>query len=196
MRDFARRKNVIVKKGKRYVAKPAGSGANRSAISDPSDRVPRLMRLRLATPLALLALAVPVAACGEDEKDQYIDDFKPLNDKLLDVGRDLGVAVQGADDQSDAALAKQFSGLATRLEGVKKEIAALDTPADLKDEAAALDKNLDATVGDLENISEAAGKNNAQGAAAATVQLATDAQRVNTAQNKLAKATGADVGAN
>ncbi len=115
------------------------------------------MRLRLATPLALLALAVPVAGCGEDEKDQYIDDFKPLNDKLLDVGRDLGVAVQGADDQSDAALAKQFAGLATRLEGVKKEIAALDTPADLKDEAAALDKNLDATVEDLEDISEAAG---------------------------------------
>ena len=67
------------------------------------------MRLRLATPLALLALAVPVAGCGENEKDQYIDDFKPLNDKLLDVGRDLGVAVQGADDQSDDALAKQFA---------------------------------------------------------------------------------------
>ena len=152
------------------------------------------MRLRLATPLALLVLAVPIAACGESEKDKYIDDFKPLDDKLLDVGGELGAAVGGADSQSDAALAKQFGALATRLEGVNKDIAALDTPSDLEDEAKALNDRIDATVGDLEAIEKAAREHDAEDAAAATVQLAADSEEVNAAQNKLAKATGAEVG--
>lgn len=154
------------------------------------------MRPRLVTPLALLALAMPLAACGESEKDKYIDDFKPLNDKLLDVGGELGTAVGGADSQSDTALAKQFGALATRLEGVNKDIAALDTPSDLEDEAKALNDRIDATVGDLEAIEKAARAKDAEDAAAATVQLATDAEAVNVAQNKLARATGAKVGEN
>ena len=152
------------------------------------------MRSRLVTPLALLALVMPLAACGESEKDKYIDDFKPLNDKLLDLGRDLGTAVQEADTQEDAALAKQFGALAKRLDVVNEEIADLDTPSDLADEAKQLNGRIDDAVDDLRAIEKAAQENNAQDAAAATVQLATDAEAVNKAQNKLAKATGAEVG--
>ncbi len=152
------------------------------------------MRSRLATPLALLALAVSLAACGESETDKYVDDYKPLNDKLLEVGSDLGTAIDGVESKSDAALAKQFTALAARLEGVNKEIAALDTPADLQDEAKALNKTLGAATRDVEDIAKAARENDAQSAATATVQLSSDAQDVNTAQNKLAKATGAEVG--
>ena len=148
------------------------------------------MRLRLALPLALLALA----GCGKSEKDKYIDEFKPLNDKLLDVGRDLGAAVQGADSQSDAALAKQFGALARRLDGVNREIAGLDTPSDLEDEARELNGRIDDTVRDLKDIEKAARSEEAEDAAAATVQLAADSEEVNAAQNKLARATGADVG--
>jgi len=153
-----------------------------------------VVRLRLAIPLAALALTMPVAACGESEKDKYIDDFKPLNDTLLGLGQDLGGAVEGADTKSDTALAKEFAALAKRLEDVNKDIAALDTPADLEDEALTLNVRLDATISDLQNIAKAARNKDAEGAAAATVQLATDSQKVNTAQNKLAKATGADIG--
>jgi hypothetical protein len=152
------------------------------------------MRPRLVTPLALLALAMPLAACGESEKDKYIDDFKPLNDKLLDLGRELGAAVGGAESQGDAALAKQFGSLAKRLDGLNKEIADLDTPSDLDDEAKDLNGRIDDTVGDLEDIAKAAREHDAQDAAAGTVQLATDAEAVNKAQNKLARATGAEVG--
>jgi predicted nucleic acid-binding Zn-ribbon protein len=148
------------------------------------------MRARLALPLALMALA----GCGESEKDKYIDDFKPLNDKLLDVGRDLGAAVGAAETQNDAALAKQFGALAKRLEGVNEEIADLDTPSDLEDEAKDLKGSIDETVGTLEAIEKAAREHDAEDAAAATVRLASDSEQVNAAQNKLAKATGADVG--
>ena len=152
------------------------------------------MRLRLATPLALLALAMPLAACGKSEKDKYIDDFKPLNDTLLALGQDLSRAVDGADKKSDAALAKEFSSLATRLKAVNEDIADLETPAELENEEVTLNSRLDATITDIEDIAKAARGNDAEKAAAATVQLAADAQKVNTAQNKLARATGADVG--
>jgi predicted nucleic acid-binding Zn-ribbon protein len=152
------------------------------------------MRPRLATPLLLLALAMPLGACGQSEKDKYIDDFKPLNDKLLDIGGELGAAVGGADNQDDAALAKQFGALARRLDAVNKDIADLDTPSDLQDEAKALNGRIDDTVGELEAIEKAARGHNAEDAAAATVQLATDSEAVNKAQNKLARATGARVG--
>ena len=152
------------------------------------------MRLRLVTPLALLALAVPLAACGESEKDKYIDDFKPLNDRLLALGRDLGTAVDGADKKSDTALATEFSALAGRLKEVNTGIADLDTPAELEDEALALNVRLDATITDIENIAKAARGNDAEAAAAATVELSADSQKVNAAQNRLAKATGAEVG--
>ena len=152
------------------------------------------MFARFATPLALLALTLPFAACGESEKDKYIGDFRPLNDELLAVGGNLATALDGVESKSDAALAKQFGALATRLEDVRKQIAALDTPADLKDESKALTDKLGATTSDVEKIAEAARENDAQAAAAATVQLSSDAADVNKAQNKLARATGADVG--
>lgn len=152
------------------------------------------MRLRLATPLALLALAVPLAACGESEKDKYIDDFKPLNDKLLGIGQDLGPAVKSAEKKSDAAVTKEFGALATRLKEVNKGIADLDTPAELENEALTLNVRLDATIRDIEDIAKAARGNKAEAAAAATLQLSADSQLVNTAQNRLAKATGAEVG--
>ncbi len=152
------------------------------------------MLYRLAISLTLLTMALPVAGCGESETDKYIDDYSPLNDELLDVGRDLSTALEGVESKSDAALAKQFGGLATRLEDVSKQIAALDTPADLKDESKALTEQLDTTTGDVEDIAKAAQENDAEAAAAATVQLSSDAQEVNKAQNKLARATGADVG--
>jgi hypothetical protein len=144
--------------------------------------------------LALLALALPVAACGESETDKYVDDFKPLNDRLLKIGRELGDALEAADSQSDAALEKRFSALAKQLEDVNGEIAALDTPADLQDEAKGLNKALDAATLDVEDIAKAAGAKDAEDAAAATLQLSSNAQKVNSAQNKLARATGAEVG--
>jgi hypothetical protein len=152
------------------------------------------MRLRLITPLVLLVLALGLSACGESEKDKYIDDFKPLNDKLLNLGNELAQAVDGADKKTDAVLAKEFTSLATRLEAVNRDIAGLDTPAELQDEADALNSRLGATIGDIEDIARAARGNDAEEAAAATVKLATDAQKVNTAQNRLARATGAEVG--
>jgi hypothetical protein len=148
----------------------------------------------LAACLLAACLLASLVGCGQSEKDKYIDAYKPVNDRLLKVGTDIGTAVQSASTASDAGLAKKFDGLASRLETVKKDVDGLDTPADLKDESKALSATLAATTTDLRDISTAAKEKDGQGAATATLQLSKNAQTVNTAQNKLAKATGAKIG--
>lgn len=152
------------------------------------------MRRRLVLPVILALLAAAAAGCGQSAKDKYIGDYKPLNDQLLKVGQELGRGVAGADKKSDAALARQFSGIAKDLASVNAKIKDLDTPAELKDESATLAKRIDATVKNVEDISKAAKDGDGQGAAAATVRLSSNASKVNIAQNKLAKATGAKIG--
>jgi hypothetical protein len=151
----------------------------------------------LVLPLALLALApVTVVGCGgEDDKDNFAEEYKPLNQQLLGVGRDLGTALQNARGKSNKQLSEQFAALALRLGDVNKKIRGLDPPDDLKKDADELTKQIDAAVENLREISGAAGNNDPQGAAAATVELGTTSQDLNRAQNKLAKETGAAKGA-
>lgn len=150
------------------------------------------MRLRLATLFALLALVL--TACGQSEKEKYVDAYKPLNDRLLSVGEDLGAALQAADSKRDEAVAAQFAALARRLEVVRKDVAAVETPADLRDESKALNDALTDAIADIEDIAGASRGKDAQRAAAATVELSTAARKVNVAQNRLALATGARIG--
>jgi uncharacterized protein Yka (UPF0111/DUF47 family) len=117
-----------------------------------------------------------------------------VNDRLLEVGRDLSAAVARAENASDAELARQLDRLARALGSVKREIEGLDTPADLGDESAALTRQIDSAADDLEAISRAAAEKDPEAAAEATVRLAATSQKVNSAQNELARATGADVG--
>ena len=149
---------------------------------------------RVAVPFLLILIAILVAACGESEKDKYIDDYKPLNEELLNVGEKLSKEVQGADQETDAQLEDTFQGLAKELERVGDEIADLDTPDDLKEESEALTKRIDAAVAGISAFAKAAGSNAAEAEAAALVALGTAAVAVNRAQNELAKATGAAVG--
>lgn len=151
------------------------------------------MPRRLALLLALAAL-VAVTGCGEDEKEKFIGAYRPLNDRLLKVGEDLGAGLQNAGGKTNKQLAREFAAYALRLESINRDIAALDTPSDLRDESEALTTQIEATVKSLKDISGAAGANDPQAAAAATVELGTSSQALNRAQNKLAKATGAKVG--
>ncbi len=152
------------------------------------------MTRRLVLPLVLAALAAVAAGCGESSKDKFIDDYKPLNDRLLKVGQDLGTGLQKAEGKSNKALSEQFAAYALRLQSVSKDIRRLETPSELEDESDALTSRIDATVENLKEISGAAANNDAQAAATATVELATNSQALNRAQNRLAKATGARVG--
>lgn len=153
------------------------------------------MRRRSLPLLAVLVLAAgAVAGCGEDEKDKFVDDYRPLNDRLLQVGKDLAKGLGRAEGKSNKALSLEFARFALRLREINKDLRGLDTPGDLKDESDILALRIDDTIKNLEDISGAAGNNDPQGAAAATVELSTNSQALNRAQNKLARATGAKIG--
>jgi methionyl-tRNA synthetase len=139
-------------------------------------------------------VGLALTGCGESEKEKYVDDYKPLNERLLKVGESLGAGLGNASDRTNAQLAEQFKGFASDLEDVNKDIEALDPPAELEGDSKTLTERVDVVVKDAEAISKAAQKGDAKAAAAATMDLAEHSNRVNQAQNKLARATGAKVG--
>jgi hypothetical protein len=151
--------------------------------------------VRRALPCLSLAAALLAAGCGQSAKDKYISSYKPVNRDLIRVGDQLSKAVSTADNhKSNAQLAAQFAGFETQLKGIRKRFDGLDTPDDLKGESRALSLSIGVVQDDVGDIARAAGKSDAQAAATATVRLSTDSNRVNTAQNTLAEATGATVG--
>ena len=143
---------------------------------------------------ALAGAALMAAGCGESEKDKYVDDYNPLNERLLAIGEEVGRAPLEAGTESNAKLARRFDKYADDLDRVNKDIAALDTPDDLVDESKALTRSIVVVIADLERIATAAREADQRAAAAGTLSLTDHANAVNRAQNRLAKATGADVG--
>jgi hypothetical protein len=141
-----------------------------------------------------LAAAVLAAGCGQSAKDKYISDYKPINRDLIALGNQLGKAVNTANTKSNPQLATQFTGFQKQLTGIRKRVDGLDTPSDLKDESKALSASIDTVEQDVGDIAAAARKSDPSAAATATVRLSRDSNRVNNAQNTLAKATGAKVG--
>jgi hypothetical protein len=152
------------------------------------------MRRRFALLCVVVAAAVLTAGCGQSAKDQYISDYKPINRDLIVLGTKLGRAVNTAPTKSNPQLAVQFSSFQRQLKEIRKRVDGLDTPDDLKDESKALSAAIGTVEQDVGDIATAARKSDASGAASATVRLSRDSNRVNNAQNTLAKATGATVG--
>jgi methionyl-tRNA synthetase len=152
------------------------------------------MRARLVLCLVLAVAVLTAAGCGESAKDKYISSYKPINRDLIALGNQLSKAVNTASSKSNAQLAVQFGGYQKRLVSIRKRVDGLDTPDDLKDESKALSASIDTVQEDVGDIAAAARKSDAAAAGAATVRLSRDSNRVNNAQNTLAKATGAKVG--
>ena len=145
--------------------------------------------------MAALALAgLAASGCGQTEKEKYIDDYRPVNDRLLKIGQEIGTAPLAAGPQSNVKISEQFAKYASDLDDVRKDIAALDTPDSLKDESKALTSSIAVVETDLRDISGAAKRADKRAASAGTVALRAHAARVNFSQNRLARATGADVG--
>ena len=142
----------------------------------------------------LIVSALVAAGCGEDEKDKFVDDYKPLNDRLLKIGEAVRRAPLEAGRESNAQLARRFNRYADDLDKFNRDLAALDTPSDLEDESKALTRAIGVVIVDLENVATAAREADQRRAGAATLALTEHSPAVNRAQNRLARATGADVG--
>ena len=149
------------------------------------------MRGRLAVPLAILAA---LAGCGGNDEANFEEQYRPLNDSLLRIGRDIDRGLASAAGKSNKQLSEQVAGLALRLEAVNKGLRRLDPPDDLDGEVATLTARIDGTVKDLKAISGATGEGDRQGTVVAVLDFETSSRELNRAQNELARATGARVG--
>ena len=149
------------------------------------------MRGRLAVPLAILAA---LAGCGGNDEANFEEQYRPLNDSLLRIGRDIDRGLESAAGKSNKQLSEQFAGFALRLEAVNKGLRRLDAPDDLDGDRATLTARIDSTVKALKAISGATGEGDRQGTAVAVLDFEESSQELNRAQNALAKATGARVG--
>jgi hypothetical protein len=145
--------------------------------------------------------AVALVACGSSDSSSKSDDFakayKPLNAKLLGVGQDLGTAITGINAKTtDVQAAAQFEKVSTDLKNVGDEIAKLDPPSDLKDDVGSLTSEITAVDGSLDKIVAALKAHDDKVAGASTVTMLKQSKTLNTAQNKVAAATGAAKGSN
>jgi len=149
-----------------------------------------MTRIRVAAVAMLtLALAVPAAGCGgDDDTDQFREDYNAAVDRLSKVNTDIGQATGGASGQSNSAIAKQFQRIADTAEETRNKLAKLDPPEDAKEEFDSLLSALDKGIDDLEAVSKAAKKSDPAAAAQAVQSLSKSGQEITAAENALKQA--------
>jgi hypothetical protein len=145
---------------------------------------------RRVQPLVLLlAAALLLGACGEDKAKTFRQDFRPLNAKILALGRDVGSAVTGASGKSDVQIQTEFAALGKRTGTLRKQVDDLDPPDDLKDDKGDLVAAMGGAQKSLSQISAAAKKHDPDAARRATIQLVGDSDDLRTSRRRLAEAS-------
>jgi hypothetical protein len=155
----------------------------------------RKLLIALGTVLAAVALAACGGGDSSSKSDDYAKDYKPLNTKLLALGRALNSTVVNAREKSNPQLATEFNSLARDGSTIAEELGKLDPPGDEKANLEELVSSLEAIDSTLGRIANAASKNDPKAANAATQTLVKQSAAVNAAQNKVAADTGAARGA-
>ena len=143
------------------------------------------MRRRAAALLSLVALAATFGACGEDENNAFKEDYNEAVRPLSTLGDDIGASLQGAEGESNAALAGRFDELADRTETTRENLSRLDPPEDARDELDALVDALKEGVTDLRALADAARSGDPAEAGAASRELVATGQTIQEAEADL-----------
>ena len=155
----------------------------------------RVISGRLVCALAVVA-SLAVAGCGSGKSSSSISqvDFKTgfaANHKAFGVlVTEIAKDLTGAASRTDAQLATEFGGLATRADQEASQLADLTAPSKYSKRMGTLVTGFHALKADLSTISTAATKHNAQSAETATRALLTDAAKIKTADTSLSKDLG------
>lgn len=155
----------------------------------------RVISGRLVCALAV-AVSLAVTGCGSGKSSSSISqvDFKTgfaANHKAFGVlATEIAKDLTRAASRTDAQLATEFGGLATRADQEASQLAHLTAPSKYAKRMGALVTGFHALKTDLSTISTAATKHNAQSAETATRALLTDAAKIKTADTSLSKDLG------
>jgi hypothetical protein len=150
---------------------------------------------RLVCALAVAA-SLAVTGCGSgkssssisrvDFKTGFAASHKEFGVLVTEIAKDL----TGAGSRTDAQLAKEFGGLATRANQEAGQLGDLTPPSKYSKRMSTLVAGFQALKADLSTISTAATKHNASSAETATRALLTDAAKIKTADTSLSKDLG------
>jgi len=157
------------------------------------------VRRRVLPIVALVALAF--AGCGGDSKKDdeaaaaakakavaaaaFKKGAKAATAETTKIGNDLGTAIQGANKETDAALAATFTSLATRARAVVADLNELETPQESRAEVTALVGALSTGAQDIDAIATAAHAHDASSARSATETLVRDSPAIKAAREAL-----------
>jgi hypothetical protein len=139
----------------------------------------------------VMLLALLGSGCGESKEQKFKEDFKPVNAKIVSLGREVGAGVASASEKDDKQIASQFRGFATRLGKITDELKDLDPPDDLKKDRDSLANAMSDAETALRGIEVAAKEKNSRAARSATLQLVPASERLRVARLRLARKTGA-----
>jgi hypothetical protein len=122
--------------------------------------------------VALSLCAVTVAGCGGQSKQaSYRKDFQPLNRSLVQLGRQVGGALQTSRGKSDEQIRREFGSYAARLDKIQGDFDGLDPPGKLAGEQDSLVRAIGRVKSALRGIELAAAKKNFNAARRATIRL-------------------------
>ena len=138
---------------------------------------------------ALVAITL-LAGCGGDEKNDFAEDWKPVNEQLLALDTQITQALVRAEGTPDDVLAGIFLGFSTRLQDAKRRVDELDPPADLSRQTTAVSRTTGAVVTDLRAIGTAARTHKPQAARTATEALVRDLRTARSSRQALDRKTG------
>jgi hypothetical protein len=144
---------------------------------------------RLLATAALLGAAAFGVACGEDEREAYTEDVRPLNRQIGSLGEYTGTVVEGAERRTDQQIERLFGQIADELRRLRGELEGLDPPDDL---AALQDEVVDAmraVENALRGIERAAAGSDPDAARQSTIELLRSGEDLREARRKLARAT-------
>lgn len=142
-----------------------------------------------------MTATIAVAGCGSGTSSSasqvdFKTGFATSQKDFRKLGTDIAKDITGAGSRTDAQLATEFGGLATRADQQAGGLAALKAPPKYTKRMSSLVAGFHAIKADLSKISTAATHHDAKRAEAATRSLLTDAAKIKTADTSLSKALG------
>lgn len=147
--------------------------------------------MRLFLLLVLSCATLALTGCFQSTKDRYIADYQPLNDRLVKVNDRLVEAINTASTRSPGRFASELTPLSGEMTTLSRQINALDTPEDLREESGSLSRRLKRTGAGVGRTAGFARRADSRGLVSSTKELADEVNGVILAARKLADATGA-----
>jgi hypothetical protein len=153
-----------------------------------------LPRVPLSLSLLLAVLALVVVGCGESKDEKFKKDFRPVNDRILELFEGVGTTLQGVGSLTNDQIEREFGRFAQDLGDLREDVDHLEPPEDLEGKKRNLLHAMRDTESPLRGIRRAADKRNPAAAGRATRRLIFALVELRRARRSLAKETGAKLG--